>query len=64
MSRLPVHRRRRIAWLYIPILVASMAAYFYSYTQTITLNGLGLLTMFTAFAALVAITKESTPWTS
>lgn len=64
MSRLPVHSRRRIAWIYTPILVTSMAAYFYSYTQTITLNGLGLLTMLIAFAALVAITKESTPWTS
>ena len=60
MSRLPVHRRRRIVWLYTPILVTSMAAYFYSYTQTITLNGLGLLTMLTAFAALVAITREGT----
>lgn len=64
MSRLPVHRRRRIAWIYTPILVTSMGTYFYSYTQTITLNGLGLLTMLTAFAALAAITKESTPWTA
>lgn len=60
MSRLPIHRKRRIAWIWAPILVASMAAYFYSYTQTITLNGLGLLTMLTAFAALVAITREGT----
>lgn len=60
MSRLPVHRKRRIWCLYAPALIASMGAYFYSYTQTITLNGLGLLTMLTAFAALVAIVREGT----
>ena len=64
MSRLPIHRKRRIAWIWAPIIVVAMAAYFGSYFITPTINGLGLLAMLVGFGGMVAITKESTPWTA
>lgn len=64
MSRAPIHRKRRIWLLWAPIIVVAMVVYFGSYFITPTLNGLGLLAMVVGFGAMVAITKESTPWTS
>ena len=64
MSRLPIHRKRRIAWIYTPIIIVAGIGYFASYNHTLTLNGGGLICMIVAFAGLVAITRESTPWTS
>lgn len=58
MSKTPRHRRRRIFWLYVPILVVAGFGYFASFNYTLTLNGGGLLCMLVAFAGLVAIVKE------
>lgn len=64
MSRAPIHRQRRIWFIWAPIVVVAMVVYFGSYFLTTTLNGLGLLAMMVGFGGLIAITKESTPWTS
>lgn len=58
MSRNPIHRKRRICWLYVPILVVAGFGYFASFNYTLTLNGGGLVCMLGAFAGLVAIVKE------
>ncbi|WP_181275977.1 hypothetical protein [Brevibacterium oceani] len=60
MSRAPIHRKRRIWFIWTPIVVLAMVAYFGSYFITPTLNGLGLLAMLVGFGAMVAITKEGT----
>lgn len=60
MSRAPIHRRRRIAWIYSPVIVVAGIGYFASYNHTLTLNGGGLICMLVAFAAMVAIVKEGT----
>lgn len=58
MSKTPKHRRRRIFWLHVPIIVVAGFGYFASFNYTLTLNGGGLLCMLVAFAGLVAIVKE------
>lgn len=58
MSRHPMHRKRRIFWLWFPIIVAAGIGYFASFTHTLTLNGGGLLCMLVAFAGMTAIVKE------
>ncbi|TSI11304.1 hypothetical protein [Brevibacterium aurantiacum] len=58
MSHNPVHRKRRIWWLYVPIIVVATITYFLSFNHTLTLNGLGLLAMIVAFGGLAAIVKE------
>ena len=60
MSRAPIHSKRRIAWIYTPIIVVAGIGYFASYNHTLTLNGGGLICMIVAFAAMVAIVKEGT----
>lgn len=64
MSRAPIHRKRRIWCIWMPLIVVAGIGYFASYNHTLTLNGGGLICMIVAFGGLVAITKESTPWTS
>lgn len=58
MSRRPIHRKRRIWGIYMPICAVATVAYFASFTHTLTLNGLGLLAMLVAFAGMTAIVKE------
>lgn len=58
MSRLPIHRKRRIWSLYMPICAVATIVYFASFTRTLTINGLGMLAMIVAFAGMVAIVKE------
>lgn len=58
MSRNPIHRKRRICWLYVPIIVVAGFGYFASFNYTLTLNGGGLLCMLVAFAGMTAIVKE------
>lgn len=40
-----VYFLRRLFSIYLPMIVIGMAAYFYSYTLTLTANGLSALTM-------------------
>lgn len=58
MSYLPRYRKRRIWALWMPLCIIATIVYFASFTQTLTLNGLGLLAMLVAFAGMTAIVKE------
>lgn len=58
MSRTPIHRARRCYLLWLPIIMVAAIVYFASFTQTLTLNGLGLIAMLVAFAGMTAIVKE------
>lgn len=58
MSRHPMHRKRRIWCIWMPILVVAGFGYFASFNYTLTLNGGGLACMLVAFAGLAAIVKE------
>ena len=58
MSRNPLHRKRRIWCIWMPLLVVAVFGYFASFNYTVTLNGGGLVCMLGAFAGLVAIVKE------
>lgn len=58
MSRHPLHRKRRIWAIWMPLCAVATVVYFYSFTHTLALNGLGLLAMLVAFAGMVAIVKE------
>lgn len=40
-----VYFLRRLLTIYLPMIVIGMAGYFYSYTLTLTANGLSALTM-------------------
>lgn len=40
-----VYFLRRLFTIYLPMIVTGMAGYFYSYTLTLTANGLSALTM-------------------
>lgn len=40
-----VYFLRRLLTIYLPMIVLGMAGYFYSYTLTLTANGLSALTM-------------------
>lgn len=40
-----VYFRRRLLTIYLPMIVVGMAGYFYSYSITLTANGLSVLTM-------------------
>lgn len=40
-----VYFLRRLITIYLPMIVTGMAAYFYSYTLTLTANGLTVLAM-------------------
>lgn len=58
MSRTPIHRRRRIAWIYSPVIVLASIGYFASFSHSLTMNGGGLICLIVAFAGMVAIVRE------
>lgn len=65
MSRLPVHRKRRCYFLWLPIAIIGCAIYIYSLGLTLTANGLTVIGLaIIASGVAPAVREASHRWNS